>query len=116
VDIQKLFDLYIKEREYERKVFGDYANDPNLNVASFLQFIEETLQKAKTSYVNKWGSELPPWLLSCKEYYNGSPAPHTTYEYLVKVFALAGAALESYTNIDVEKWREDLTIKDKWRE
>ena len=115
MDTQKLIDLYVKERVYQTKVFGNYENHPNLNVASFLHFIEETLRKAKISYVDKWDHNLPPWLISCKESSNGEPGPYVTYEYLVKIFALAGAALESYTDIDVEKWREDLSIKEKWR-
>ncbi len=117
MDERDLFRLYRKERTYEKKVFGVYADNPNLNVASFLQFIERTLEKAKSSYVNKWDKEFPQWLLSCVESSSfDQPAPVETYEYLVKIFALAGAALESYTSINVEKWREGFEIKNKWRD
>ncbi len=114
---QDLFKLYRKERTYEKKVFGVYADNPNLNVASFLQFIERTLEKAKASYVSKWDKDFPEWLRECAESSrHDQPGPIETYEYIVKIFALAGAVLESYTDIDVEKWREGFEIKTKWRD
>lgn len=115
MDRGTLFDLYLKERKYQQKVFGDYQFDKNLNVASFLQFIEVTLDKAKKSYVEKWDSgELPPWLNYNKESCSGKTSPVETYEYLIKIFALSGAAIEAFTDIDPAKWREDLEVKQKW--
>ena len=109
-----LFDLYLKEREYQEKVFGDYQFDPNFNVASFLQFIDETLKKAKTSYVETWDTELPEWLKYCSESSNGN-SPVNTYAYLIKIFTLAGAALEAYTEIEIPKWRDQLEVNPKWK-
>ena len=40
-------------------------------------------------------------------------APVDAYEYLIKVFVLAGAALEAYTEVNVSNWRER-GIKEKW--
>jgi hypothetical protein len=38
------------------------------------------------------------------------------YEELIKIMALAGAALETYTDIDPAKWREDLEAHmSKWK-
>ncbi len=110
----ELFDLYLKEREYQEKIFGDYQFDQKLNVASFLQFIDETVKKAKTSYVEKWDAELPEWLEVCAESNHGS-SPVNTYSYLIKIFALSGAALEAYTEIDISKWREQMEVNPKWR-
>ena len=114
MNLQELFSLYMKERSYQEAVFGSYSKNTALNLASFLQFIEETTDKAKKGYVGAWAKNLPPWLLDCEEYKQGT-APVATYEYLIKVFVLAGAALESYANVDVEKWRDD-GIKNKWKE
>ena len=113
--IQALMDLYNKEREYQKKVFGDYKNNPSLNVSSFLLFLDNYLDKAKKSYTSKWTNDPPPWLISTKEIAQQGSCPASTYEELIKIFVLAGAALESYTMIDSNKWREE-GIKDKWKD
>jgi len=107
--------LYCKEREYQERVFGNYANQPALNISSFLGFVEFYLSRAKVAYVDKWKAVLPLWLTSCVESRLPGPAPVGTYEDLIKVFALAGAALEAYAEVDVEHWREE-GIKEKWKE
>ena len=107
--------LYQKEREYQTKIFGQYKNNPSLNLGSFLIFLDSYLKKANKFYVSKWSNELPPWLLSSKEFVQQDSCPIECYEELIKIFTLAGAALESYCVIDVEQWREN-GIKDKWGE
>jgi len=99
--------LYDKEREYERKIFGEYHNNPSLSFPSFILFIEEYVRKAKEAYAGKWEKELPPWLENCTEHENCGSAPVKAYEEIIKVLALAGAALETYSIIDPDKWRED---------
>jgi len=111
---QKIFDLYKKEREYQKKIFGDYNRNPTLNISSFMQFIETYLMKAKKGYTNVWIEELPNWLDNCLEYHDQGSAPVDTYEALIKVFTLTGAAIETYCNINVDNWRED-GIKQKWK-
>ncbi len=108
----KVCELYIKERQYQQKIFGDYSKNPNFNVATFLQFIENYLDKAKKAYVSKWTRDRPSWLSNCKEF--PATAPIETYEELIKVFALTGAALEALTEINTDQWREG-GIKEKWR-
>ena len=110
---ETIIDLYRKEREYQKQIFGDYSKSSSLNLASFLTFIEEYIQKAKKNYVGKWSKDLPPWLISCKEHYNQGSAPVDTYAELIKVFALTGAAIEVFANIDVNEWRKE-GIKSKW--
>ena len=112
MDKNTLFELYCKERNYQQRVFGAYEKDPNLNLASFLTFIEEYLNKCKKSYVDKWDEELPKWLRTCNE---DNSYPVNTYEQLIKLFVLAGAALESYCNVDVDEWREEGIINSKWQ-
>ena len=63
----KIFELYIKEREYQKEIFGDFKDNPTLNLASFLILVDKYLKKATNSYLDKWHSNLPDWLLSCKE-------------------------------------------------
>lgn len=104
VDIMK---LYFKERDYEVKVFGEYSDDKSLSFPSFLLFLKTYTDKAIAAYTGKWESELPPWLKSCIEIENHGVAPVKAYEEVIKIMALAGAALESYTEIDAEKWREN---------
>jgi len=99
-------DLYDKERNYERSVFGEYNDDPSLSFPSFLLFLEQYVQKAKAAYTGKWEKDLPPWLQTCVEHQNGGFAPVKAYEEVIKVMALAGAALETYAVIDSSKWRE----------
>ena len=104
VDIMK---LYFKERDYEIKVFGEYSNDKSLSFPSFLLFLKRYVDKAIEAYSGKWERELPPWLDSCKEFDNHGVAPIKAYEEVIKIMALAGAALETYTKINAEKWREN---------
>lgn len=116
MDIQELFNLYKKEREYQKQMFGEYETNSALNLASFLNFIDVTLNKAKEKYVGAWTKDLPDWLINCIEAESQGTAPVRTYEYLIKIFVLAGAALESYTEIEVDKWRtKDQIDKNKWR-
>lgn len=104
VDIMK---LYFKEREYEMKVFGDYENDSSLSFPSFLLFLKTYIDKAIEAYTGKWERDMPPWLVTCKEMENHGVAPIKAYEEVIKIMALAGAALETYTEIDAEKWRQN---------
>jgi len=113
---ETIIELYKKERQYEEIIFGDYSIDPALNVSSLLLIIETYLEKAKKAYVSNWSHELPDWLISAKENDYGnkvSTVPVGSYEELIKVHALSGAALEAFTDIDPNHWRED-GIKDKW--
>jgi len=117
MDIVELIELYKKERHYETRVFGDYSDVEALNFASFLLFIKEYVDKALTAYTGKWDTELPPWLVTCQEYQQDGSAPVKAYEEVVKIMALAGAALETYAKIDPDKWREDLEAHmRKWKE
>lgn len=110
---QEVVELYLKERNYEEKVFGKYNKNKSLNLASFLTFLEHYLTRSKKSYCSKWVSKLPTWLRSCREKEEQGTAPATTYEDLIKIMALAGAALESYSDVDIDEWRQD-GIKEKW--
>lgn len=114
---ETILELYKKEREYEESIFGSYSTDSNMNVASLILMIKTYLEKAEKAYVSKWIHEMPDWLLYTKEQGDNNLAPYAcpveTYEELIKVFALAGAALESFTKINPEHWRED-GIKEKW--
>ena len=107
MNIETLFNLYYKERQYQKKLFGEYSEIKSLNLASFLIFIDEYLKKAEKSYSGKWNDELPTWLENCKEFEYGQTAPIEAYEHLIKVFALAGAALETLSNINPEEWRKN---------
>lgn len=114
MDRQTAINLYIKERLYEESIFGDYSKDPNMNVASVILMIEVYLKKAKEAYVSKWEYDRPDWLLNASECKHGTcPVPSKTYEHLIKVFALAGASLEAFTDIDPNLWRDE-GIKEKW--
>jgi len=106
--IETLFELYKKEREYQRCCFGEYKDVDSLNFASFLLFIEEYLKKSQQGYCGPWVTDIEraPWLLNCKELLEGS-APQKAYEELIKIFTLAGAALETFADIDPDKWREN---------
>lgn len=112
---REIIELYLKERDYQTTVFGDYQNKPTLSVASFLAFLKAYIDKAIAAYGDKWESELPPWLINCNEMELQEHAPVKVYEELIKIMALSGAALEVYTQIDVGKWRET-GIKRKWTE
>jgi hypothetical protein len=113
---EQVIALYEKEREYETCVFGDYSKVDSLNLASFIIFLDIYLKKVKAAYVGKWESELPPWLVICREYEQDGTAPAKAYEEIIKIMALAGATLEAFTEIDVSKWREDLEAEmKKWK-
>lgn len=107
--INSVINLYIKEREYEEEVFGNYVNNQCLNLASFIMFLDTYITRAKKTYTEKWVKDLPKWMLSSKEDMLNGSTPVETYECLVKIMALAGAALESYVEINPEKWREEKT-------
>ena len=112
---QNIIDLYVKEREYEESVFGNYVENRSLNLASFLTFLEIYVNKAKKTYTNKWSADKPEWLISCIEEEIQGTSPVQTYEILIKIMALAGAALESYVEIDIDEWRKDKQPKEKWK-
>ena len=113
---QGIFRLYEKERDYETCVFGDYSQVPSLNLASFIVFLDIYLKKVKAAYTGKWETELPPWLVKCKEYEQDGTAPVKAYEEIIKIMALAGATLEAFTEIDTSKWREDVEEEmKKWK-
>lgn len=117
MNISDLIALYEKEREYETRIFGNYAEVEALNFASFLLFLNEYIDKALIAYTGKWDTELPPWLVNCKEFQQDGSAPVKAYEEVIKIMALAGAALETYANIDPERWREDLEMcLSKWKD
>jgi len=112
-----VIDLYIKERKYERSVFGDYRNTKSLSFPSFLVFLKQYVDKAYEAYADVWTNDLPPWLLNCEEFENNGIAPVKAYEEVIKIMALAGAALESYTEIDAEMWRTNPEEDSKkWKE
>ncbi len=111
---RRIIELYNKEREYQKTIFGNYQNHPKFNTATFILFIEEYIKKAKENYANVWTDNLPDWLIDCNESENGATAPVEAYEALIKVFALAGAALEAYTDIDINNWRKE-GVKEKWK-
>ena len=109
--------LYEKERAYQQKVFGDYTSDESLSLASFLLFLKEYVDKAMKNYSGLWSKDLPPWLKTCKEYENNEVAPTKSYAEIIKIMALAGAALETYGIFDVDKWRENPDEDSKkWKE
>lgn len=117
MQIKYLIELYKKEREFETRVFGEYDKVEPLNFASFLIFLKQYIDKALSAYTGKWDTELPPWLKSCKEHQQDGSAPVKAYEEVIKIMALAGAALETYTDIDPEKWRDDLeAAMSKWKD
>ena len=115
--IEDIIEVYKKERYYETCVFGNYEQIQSLNFASFLLFLKEYIDKALKAYTGKWDTELPPWLLRAAEYEQDGSAPVKAYEEVIKIMALSGAALETYTAIDPEKWREDLEAHmSKWKD
>jgi hypothetical protein len=116
MQIETILELLRKERAYEFNVFGPYKNYKSFNVVSFLTFIEEYINRSKQSYSSKWENELPSWLLNCKEFSEQGTAPVDVYEALIKIMTLAAAALETFTELNVEEWRKNLEPKDKWLE
>lgn len=99
--------LYDKERRYQEKLFGNYEEDKSLNLASFLEFLRAYLDKANKSYTKRWVKDLPSWLKSCRESETQNLAPAETYDALIVIMTLAGAALESFAEIDVSQWRPE---------
>jgi hypothetical protein len=110
----EVLDLYVKERQYEEKVFGRYSEIKSLNVASFLQFLKRYINEADQAYSDAWSQNLPEWLETCNEFALNNSAPVKVYEALIKIMALSGAALETYCIIDPDLWRADEKIKQKW--
>ena len=102
----EIFELYKVEREYQKQNFGNYSKNPSLSFSTFIVFLDHYLTKIKKEYTESWIEELPDWLRECKEFNQQETAPVGAYKELVKLFALAGAALESYTVIDPKRWRE----------
>jgi len=110
--LNDVIQIYLKEREYEKEVFGDYKDLPELSFPSFLIFLKQYIDKALEAYTGKWDNELPPWLEGCREMGDcekpqmGS-APVKAYEEVIKIMALSGAALETFTDLNASKWREN---------
>jgi len=104
----EILEIYQKEREYQRRMFGEYSELRSLNFASFLVFIEKYLQKAKAAYCDQWlpKEKFPRWLKDCEELKNGT-APVKAYEEVIKIMALAGALLETYTDLVPKHWRRE---------
>jgi hypothetical protein len=119
--VNDVVQIYLKEREYEKAVFGDYESLPELSFPSFLIFLKQYIDKALEAYTGKWDTELPPWLRGCKEMGDSEgtefgSAPVKAYEEVIKIMALSGAALETYTNLDASKWRKNPEEDaQKWR-
>lgn len=107
MDVENIKKLYSKERKYEEETFGIYKDNESLNLASFLEFLRTYIDRATKSYMEKWTGDLPPWLKACKEFDVQKTAPVETYDALIKIMTLAGAALESYAEIDVYEWRNE---------
>ena len=118
MDTGEVIQLYLKERQYEKMVFGEYSSLKSLNLASFLLIIEHYLNRAKIAYSGKWTKDMPPWLISCREAaQDDGTAPVAAYEELIKIFALSGSALEAYSTIDIDKWRNNVEEDmKKWKE
>ena len=112
---QEVIELYLKERKYQESIFGDYRNNESLSFASFILFIEDYINRAKKSYSSKWESEkLPEWMIATRESLTQETTPVEAYEDIIKIMALAGAALEAYIKIDIDRWRDN-GIKEKWK-
>ena len=103
---EKLKALYDKEREYQLHAFEkEYADMPEFNPASFLLFLERYTNQARDDYVGQWERNLPLWLNTTYEHENCGLTPVNFYADIIKIFALAGALLETYANIDPVDWR-----------
>jgi hypothetical protein len=107
--LEDVIRLVLKENAYEKKVFGEYKNVKCLNPASFLVMIQRYLNDMELSYQGPWSKKekFPEWLLSCYESEHENGGPVELYENAIKLTALGIAILETYTEIDVEKWREN---------
>lgn len=114
---EEVMKLYEIERDYETSVFGDYQNVKSLSFPSFLILLDQYIQKAKKAYSGKWTGELPPWLISCQEFDQDGAAPVEAYEQVIKIMALAGASLETYSTIRLSEWRKNAEEdKKKWED
>ena len=114
---EEVIALYRKEREYETEVFGDYKKVESLSFPSFLILLDEYVQKAKKAYAGKWDSQLPRWMVMCDEYIKDMAAPVEAYEQVIKIMALAGAALETYSTVRLDEWRKNPEEdKKKWQD
>jgi len=107
---EDLIKLYLKERDYQIERFGKYSDLPELSFPSFILFLKTYIDQMVESYTKEWKSidQFPEWLHWSKEIeYGSATAPVQAYENLVKIFALAGAALETYTLFNIEDWRKE---------
>jgi len=111
---EEVFELYKKEREYEKKIFGLYKDNPIITPALISILIGNYCQKLMSGFSEPWSEELPEWMNNCYEMEKQGSVPLNVYEVLIKIFALSGAILEEFTEIDYEKWRNG-TIKNKWK-
>lgn len=103
-----VIELYKKERLYQKTLHGEYTEAPQLSFPSFIIFLRRYLDKIEEGYTEGWTEEKPPWLMSSKEFELSGTVPVKSYMELIKLFTLAGAALETYTEIDVKQWRCEL--------
>jgi len=110
------FALVAKEMEYQRRVFGDYGDLKALNLASHMIFQEDYMKRAKQAYVQSWTTDLPPWMLNCKEVQLQRSAPVLTYEAIIKNAALHMSCLKANLMADPIMWRSDGKINNKWKE
>jgi hypothetical protein len=108
IDLLKVIELYRRERKHETIKFGDYKKIKSLNLASFILLLKQYVKKAEKAYTGEWSGELPAWLGDCAEYSVHGSAPIEAYEEVIKIMALAGAALETYCDILPDGWRDYL--------
>jgi hypothetical protein len=101
----EIIELYLRERAYEKTLHGNYKDLSQLSLPSFIIFLRRYLAKMEQAYTENWTNERPEWLISCKEFNECGSAPIKAYEELIKLFTLAGAALETYTEVKANKWR-----------
>jgi hypothetical protein len=103
-----IIELYKKERQYQKSLHGEYTDAIQLSFPSFVIFLRRYLDKIEEAYTEGWVEEKPSWLASSEEFNKSGSAPIKSYMELIKLFTLAGAALETYTEIDVKQWRCEL--------
>jgi hypothetical protein len=103
-----IIDLYMRERLYEKSLHGNYKDLSQLSLPSFIIFLRRYLEKMEQAYTENWTNERPEWLISCKEFNECGSAPVKAYEELIKLFTLAGAALETYTEVKAKEWRPNI--------
>lgn len=111
----EIIELYKKERQYQKIAHGEYKNLEGLNFGSFILFIDNYIERVKEKYVKKWTriEEFPNWLEDSYEAKSQGTAPVEAYQEMIKIFALAGSALETYCKVNVDFWREE-GVKEKW--